>query len=81
MRRRPDGNTYASQFVKGTGATVSRLSRKTAPDGTRQGPLADEMIRELRTELYLVDRAIAALIRLYALRQGQEPAKRGRHRT
>jgi hypothetical protein len=65
---------------KGT-PVVPRLKGKKDLDTTRQGPLADEMIRELQTELYLVDRAIAALLKLYALRLGHGKAKRGRRRT
>jgi hypothetical protein len=57
---------------------MPRFNRKIDSDRKHQGPLADDMIRELQTELYLIDRAIAALTKLYALRLGHERAKRGR---
>jgi hypothetical protein len=66
--------------LKGT-PVAPRLKGKKESDTTRQGPLADEMIRELQTELYLVDRAIAALMKLYALRLGHEQEERGGRRT
>ena len=60
---------------------MPRVNRKLDSDRMRQGPLADEMIRELRAELHLIDRAIAALMKLHALHQGQGQAKRRRRRT
>jgi hypothetical protein len=72
MPKKPEGNTHSRQLIgqRRGEAMVPRVNRKTDPDRTRPGPLTDEMIRELRTELYLVDRTIAALMNLYALRQG-----------
>jgi hypothetical protein len=72
MPKKPGGTTSSRQLIgeRRGGAIVPRVNRKTDPDRTRQGPLADEMVRELQTELYLVDRTIAALMRLHALRQG-----------
>jgi hypothetical protein len=57
---------------------MRKVNRKKDSDEPHQAPLADEMIRKLQTELYLIDRAIAALMKLYALRLGHEPSKRWR---
>jgi hypothetical protein len=72
MPKKPEGNTHSRQLIRQRRgvAIVPRVNRQMDPNGTRPGPLTDEMIRELRTELYLVDRTIAALMRLHALRQG-----------